>query len=126
MPVKHVAISASHEIYPSMAAAVKAMVGVRVANLRQRERQARRSGRSRRQRLVETTPMLRSIDGGVDDQKFLYPVLDNLPLILFPLLSYALSPCSAMRSPGSRSASTERRRSAGSWTWCGRAWSATA
>ena len=89
MPVRHVAISASHEIYSSMTAAVKAMVEVRIANLDQRERQARQSGR--RRRLVETTPMLRSIDGGVDDQKFLYPVPDNLPLIVFPLLSYALA-----------------------------------
>lgn len=91
MPVRHVAISASHEIYPSMTAAVDAMVEVRLANLRQREREARRSGRCRRRRLVETTPMLRSIDGGVDDQKFLYPVLDNLPLVVFPLLGHALA-----------------------------------
>ncbi|KWO82403.1 hypothetical protein WM32_22915 [Burkholderia ubonensis] len=33
--------------------------------------------------------MNRSIEGGIDDIKFLYPVLDNIPVVVLPLLNFA-------------------------------------
>ncbi|TSC32764.1 hypothetical protein [Corallococcus sp. Z5C101001] len=91
MQVRHVAIGASHEVYDSAEAALRAAVARRVEDRLVRERQQRQAARYRRWKVVDTTPLLRSIDGGLDDTKFLYPVLDNLPLIVFPLLSYALT-----------------------------------
>lgn len=91
MRVRHAAIGASHEVYDSSEAALKAAVAHRVEDRLLRERQRRAPARYRKWKQVETTPLLRSIDGGLDDTKFLYPVLDNLPIIIFPLLSYALT-----------------------------------
>ncbi|NVI99585.1 hypothetical protein HV824_15845 [Myxococcus sp. AM009] len=91
MRVRHVAIGASHEVYASGEAALAAAVTRRVGDRLARERQARLPPRYRRWRVLETTPLLRSMEGGLDDTKFLYPVLDNLPLIVFPLLAHALT-----------------------------------
>jgi hypothetical protein len=91
VPVKRAAIGASHEVYPSAEAASRATVARCVADRIALEAEARRCARGGRRRVVVTTPILRSIDGGLDDLKFLYPVLDNIPLIVFPILSYALA-----------------------------------
>ncbi|RKH65959.1 hypothetical protein [Corallococcus llansteffanensis] len=91
MQVRHAAIGASHEIYDSGEAAMRAAVARRVEDRLARRRQQRQPARYRRWKEVETTPLLRSMDGGLDDTKFLYPVLDNLPVIVFPLLSHALT-----------------------------------
>ena len=91
VPVKRAAIGASHEVYPSAEAACRATVARCVADRIALEAEARRTARGARRRVIVTTPILRSIDGGLDDLKFLYPVLDNIPLIIFPILSYALA-----------------------------------
>ncbi|GHG62190.1 hypothetical protein [Comamonas sp. JC664] len=78
-------------MYASGEAALKAAVARRVGDRLARERQLRQPARYRRWRVLETTPLLRSCEGGLDDTKFLYPVLDNLPVIVFPLLSHALA-----------------------------------
>ncbi|WP_223635690.1 hypothetical protein [Corallococcus sp. EGB] len=91
MQVRHAAISASHEIFDSSEAAIQEAVTRRVADRLARERQQRQPARYRRWKVVDTTPLLRSMEGGLDDTKFLYPVLDNLPVIVFPLLSHALA-----------------------------------
>lgn len=89
-PVGRAAIGASHEVYPSAQAACHAAVARSVAGRVAQEAERRRAG-GRRRHLSVSTPLLRSIDGDLDDLKFLYPVLDNLPLIVFPVLSYALA-----------------------------------
>jgi hypothetical protein len=85
------AISASHEIHPTSEAAVQAAVRKRVADRAELVQRGRRPDHLPQRRPLEKTPLVRSIEGGVDDTKFLYPVLDNIPLIVFPLLSHALA-----------------------------------
>jgi hypothetical protein len=90
-PVKHVAIGASHEVYPSSEAAMATVIKKRIEDRLDLEKERGLPRQKRRSKEIESTMILRSIEGGVDDTKFLYPVIDNIPVIVFPLLSYALA-----------------------------------
>ncbi|MBJ6761830.1 hypothetical protein JGU66_13730 [Myxococcaceae bacterium JPH2] len=87
-PARHVAISASHELFPSRDAALACVVEKRVvAHQRMRDQQ---QGLTRRAPVrLAATRMERTQEGGIDDLKFLYPVLDTLPAIAFPILHFA-------------------------------------
>lgn len=87
-PVRFVAITASHELLPSAEAALDEAVRLRLERRLELRRQADENP-TWSPYAVENTRLVRSIEGGVDDLKFLYPVLDNLPLLVFPLLHYA-------------------------------------
>jgi hypothetical protein len=87
-PIRHVAMSASHELYDTPAAALEATVHDRLVRRLEIHNQ-HRMGRSWCPYAVESTRLNRSIDGGIDDIKFLYPVLDNIPVLVFPLLNFA-------------------------------------
>lgn len=87
-PVRSVAITASHELFGSAEAALDDTVRLRLERRIEMRRQAAESP-TWSPYAVENTRLVRSIEGGVDDLKFLYPVLDNLPLLVFPLLHYA-------------------------------------
>ncbi len=87
-PVRSVAITASHELFSSAEAALDEAVRLRLERRIEMRRQAQESP-TWSPYAVENTRLVRSIEGGVDDLKFLYPVLDNLPLLVFPLLHYA-------------------------------------
>ncbi|RKH01674.1 hypothetical protein D7V97_28835 [Corallococcus sp. CA053C] len=87
-PARHVAISASHELFPSRDAALACVVEKRVvAHQRMRAQQQGLTLRSPVR--LAATRMERTVEGGVDDLKFLYPVLDTLPVIAFPILHFA-------------------------------------
>lgn len=85
---RHVAISASHEIFPSAEAALACVVEKRLV-MHQRMRDQRRGLTLRCPVRIAATRLERSIEGGVDDLKFLYPLLDNIPAIAFPILHFA-------------------------------------
>ncbi|NVI99597.1 hypothetical protein HV824_15905 [Myxococcus sp. AM009] len=87
-PARHVAISASHELFPSEEAALACIVEKRVvAHRRMRDQQHGRTLRAPVR--IAATRMERTLQGGVDDLKFLYPLLDNIPAIAFPILHFA-------------------------------------
>ncbi|GHG62130.1 hypothetical protein [Comamonas sp. JC664] len=87
-PARHVAISASHELFPSEDAALACIVEKRVvAHRRMRNQQQGRTLRAPVR--IAATRMERTLQGGVDDLKFLYPLLDNIPAIAFPILHFA-------------------------------------
>ena len=81
------AITASQEIAPSLDAALATVVDKHVAAHRRMQHQARAKA-TRCAVRVARTRMERTLEGGVDDLKFLYPVLDNLPMIVFPVLHF--------------------------------------
>lgn len=87
-PVGHIAISAGHELFASREAALEATVADRLQR-RIEIRTQHALGRSWCPYAVESTRINRSIEGGVDDIKFLYPVLDNIPVIVPTLLNFA-------------------------------------
>lgn len=89
-PARHVAISASHELFPSREAALECVVEKRlVAHQRMRDQQAGLTVRAPVR--LAATRMERTQEGGIDDLKFLYPVLDTVPVIAFPILHFATS-----------------------------------
>ncbi|WP_223635718.1 hypothetical protein [Corallococcus sp. EGB] len=88
--VRHVAISASHELFPSREAALACVVEKHVVAHR-RMRDQRKGLTLRAPVRLAATRIERTLEGGVDDLKFLYPVLDNLPVIAFPILHFAAS-----------------------------------
>ena len=89
-PARHVAITASQEIASSLDAALATVVDKHVMAHRRMQQQAR-AGAARCAVRVARTRMERTIEGGVDDLKFLYPVLDNLPMVVFPVLHFTLA-----------------------------------
>jgi hypothetical protein len=87
-PVRCVAMTASHELFASPAAALEETVRDRLVR-RLEIRSQHALGRRWCPYAVESTRLNRSIDGDIDDLKFMYPVLDNIPVVVLPLLNFA-------------------------------------
>lgn len=87
-PARNVAIAASHELFPSPEAALQETIRDRLQRRIEILTQ-HKLGRTWCPYAVESTRLNRSIESGIDDIKFLYPVVDNIPVVVLPLLNFA-------------------------------------
>ncbi|WP_231747171.1 hypothetical protein [Burkholderia sp. BDU5] len=87
-PARNVAIAASHELFSSPEEALRETIRDRLQRRIEILTQ-HRLGRKWCPYAIESTRLNRSIESGVDDVKFLYPVLDNIPVVVLPLLNFA-------------------------------------